>query len=370
MISGDVLVAGGGPAGAALALALRRRGVARVAVAPGPASSAPFRIGESASPDTPLLLARLGVSDDLATQGHLPCHGNLSLWGDRVPVQDDFFTRGRGCGWHLDRAAFDRGLLDAAAAAGATILPAGAVHTVASGPDGWRVGFSHGGTVTARVVADCTGRSTAVAARLGVRRRRIDRLAAAAVMLPAGDAPLRGLSLIEAAPDGWWYAARIPGDRVVLALTTDSDILAERGLHHGPVFHAAWAATTEIRRHVPLPGHSPAVAVFPAPGQFLPQACGPGWIAVGDALTAMDPLTAAGINGALDDALAAAETVAVWLGATSHADCIDAAAAYSQRANATLQRYLTERRQMYGREGRWPASPFWRRRHGAASPDA
>ena len=367
----DVLVAGGGPAGSALALALLRAGVERVAVAPGPPSRAPFRVGESASPGVAPALEALGLSGDLAAAGHLPCRGTLSLWGGER-VFDGFRERGRAPGWHLDRAAFDRHLLESAGAGGATLLPAVALETVTAERGGWRVRLRGGLEVRARIVADCTARRTAVAARLGVGRRRLDRLLALAVMLPQPEPPpggegLRGFSLVEAADMGWWYAAPVPGGRVVAMLITDADLAATAGLHRRPGFAAAWAAATELRRLVPVFGTPPAPVAFPAPGQYLEQACGPGWIAAGDALIAMDPLTAAGIDGALGDARAAADTLTAWLGADSLSRCLEAGEAYRHRAEVSLRRYLGERALHYRREVGRAAHPFWGRRAAAVS---
>gem|GEM_PF-154973 len=419
-----VLVVGGGPAGAGLALALRRAGVGPVVIATGPPSHAPFRVGESASPGVAALLERLGLCGDLGRLGHLPCYGNLSVWGGAEPVLDSFRSRGSGRhGWHLDRAAFDRWLLDQARERGAQVLETGRLETITPEEGGgwWRARFGSGssaspgpgsvgrGSITwrqgeaavevrARVVADCSGRGAVVATRLGVGATRVDRMLAVAAMVDAPDesdvphelrvpnvpdgdgmeaegrGTLRGLSLIEAVADGWWYAARVPGGKIVLTLMTDSDCMAATGVRRPVAFVAAWQATEQMRRLVPLPaGKYMATAVFPAPSRYLAQACGAGWIAVGDALIGMDPLTAAGIDGALDDAVAAADTIVRWFGATSAAACVDASRAYSHRADYSLRRYLNERCITYRREPRWRDRAFWQRRsfmdQGARPPD-
>lgn len=67
---------------------------------------------------------------------------------------------------------------------------------------------------------DASGRPAALARRLGADRRKHDRLVAvfASVRASAVDADAR--TLVEAVPEGWWYTARVPGGRRVVAFLT------------------------------------------------------------------------------------------------------------------------------------------------------
>jgi flavin-dependent dehydrogenase len=92
------------------------------------------------------------------------------------------------------------------------------------------------------------------------------------------------------------------------------------------------------------------------------RAIASGWLALGDALIALDPLSASGITGALEDAIAAAETIGRLLGVTDNGETRDIRSAYAARANATLMQYLAERCAIYGRDNRWRKYGFWQRR--------
>jgi len=155
----------------------------------------------------------------------------------------------------------------------------------------------------------------------------------------------------------------VPGGSVIVMLTTDRDIAAARGFRQLDIFAASWRRTEELARRVP-PRHIGTIATFPAFTGFIDRAAGPSWIAVGDALIVFDPLTSSGIAGALSDAFAAAPAILAGLNAAA---AEDAARAYGRYADATLKRYLRQRRQFYNAERRWPGSPFWARR--ASSPD-
>jgi flavin-dependent dehydrogenase len=245
-------------------------------------------------------------------------------------------------------------------AAGALLLAPTGLEAIARTAEGWQVKLTDQNPISARVVVDAAGRGSPLATGLGVGRRRLDELVALAAMaMPAPDGGLVGQSLVEPFAHGWWYAAPLPDGRAILTLMTDSDLVRELGLTEPGAFHGAWAATDELRRLVPPPGKPMTPAVFAAHSSVIDRAAGPGWLAVGDALIGFDPLTSSGMAGALDDALAAADTIAAWL---SGAPPEDAGRAYGRRADSTFKRYMADRSRIYGLERRWPDSKFWLRR--------
>lgn len=371
----NVAIIGAGPAGAGVALALKRLGIESVVMVDWPRRRR-FRIGKSAAPGIGALLVRLGLDDRLERFGHRPCHGNLSFWGEAAPKAADFFSQASGTGWHLDRDAFDGWLKNSAREAGARLLsPARLVD--AQREDGvWRLLLDDGAVtaeLSARWILDATGRTAAPSRKLGARLRRLDRLVALAVIAePAAEARFRGFTIVEAAEMGWWYGARLPDGRAMVALMTDADIAQSRGLREATSFHQAWCATTEMCRFARPASPDGAPTVFSAATQFLDPAIGPSWLALGDALMALDPLSASGLTGALEDALAAADVIAEDL---THGDSERGLAAlrdspnerqlatgYAFRARATLRSYLAARQEIYASERRWRESPFWRRR--------
>jgi len=111
----DVLIAGGGPAGLAAAIALRQRG-ADVLVADALRPPIEKPCGEGLMPDTRRELQRLGVEVDsrhgAEFQGILFCQGEARCAAD--------FPRGRGIG--IRRPALHQLLLERAAQAGVRLL--------------------------------------------------------------------------------------------------------------------------------------------------------------------------------------------------------------------------------------------------------
>lgn len=358
----DVLILGSGPAGAALALALKRAGVADVVIVDTVAER-PEHIGEAASPGLASLLRRLGLDDRLELQGHRACHGNRSLWSSDEPVLTDFMTGAQGPGWHLDRPVFDEWLLGEARDARADLLSPVRLEEANWQGDRWQLRLRHGDTATlceSRWIVDATGRPAAFARRHGARLHHLDRLIALAVLAEAGTQAFEAYSQIESCEHGWWYAARLPGGRTLISLMTDSDIARSLDLFSAEGFRRAWRATRSIARF------SPPVLAAPrahaAGTQFIDQAIAPGWLALGDALMAFDPLSASGITGAIEDAIAASETLVRLLERPSTSEATALRRAYAERADAGLKRFLNEQRAIYAMEQRWPESRFWSRR--------
>ncbi len=389
----DVLILGAGPAGSSIALALLSAGVGRVLLVDRGVAR-PLAIGESATPDVLQHLHALGLQPDMAHMGHLPYHGNCSLWASEQPVFDYFFQRGHPHGWHLDRAGFDRWLRDEAQQRGAHLACPASVERIAPDGAGWRVWLDgkagvagragnsgelgesgelgQSGEVgqsgpphelTARIVIDASGRRAALATRLGAGQQKLDQLVALALHATPVAGALDGLSLVEPMPDGWWYATCVPGGRALVSLMTDHDIARSKGYYHYPNLWQAWRNSRELAARVLLPATNAPAAAMPtihacaAHSSFCNRAAGRNWLVLGDALLAFDPLTSSGIAGALGDALAAAPVVLAQL-----AGELAPARDWAARADRSFTRYLHGLRQHYANERRYADLPFWARR--------
>jgi flavin-dependent dehydrogenase len=323
----DAFVAGGGPAGAAAALTLARAG-RRVALADR--ARARFKIGESLPGGVRPILRDLGVWEAFVADGHLPSFANRAVWGDDAPVDTDFIHDPNGHGWHVDRGRFETLLLDAARDAGVELIEE---------------------SVPARMVIDATGRRAAIARSFGARRHRTDRLVAVYATFRTDDVDSR--TLIEARPDGWWYTSLVPGNRRVAAFLTDAELMP-RDLRSAGGFLAAASTTAQVGVAGPLE-LGPSTA--PAHSAWLDPPCGDGWLAVGDAALAFDPLSSQGMLTALYGGLVAGQAVDAALAGDA-----TAIPAYRDRLTSIRQAYERNRLAAYRLEPRWPDRPFWARR--------
>lgn len=144
------LVLGGGPAGAAAAIALARGGAAVVLVerAARPVEKV---CGEFLGADAASLLAGLGL--DLAALGAVPIHGaRFGAGRHRSELALPFPA------WSLPRATLDAALLHRAAMAGAELRCGEAAVAAGPGPQGWRLRLADGATLDGAQMVLATGK--------------------------------------------------------------------------------------------------------------------------------------------------------------------------------------------------------------------
>ncbi|HEX6352891.1 tryptophan 7-halogenase [Actinophytocola sp.] len=353
---------GGGPAGCAAAIALRRSGGGTVVVAES-GTYAAERIGESVPPDTRRLFARLGLLEAFELEGHEPCYGSCSSWGDDVLGYNDFTVSPDGSGFHLDRRRFDAFLAHRATEAGVHLVTGARFRSVRPyGQRAFVVELETGAGVRrlkASFVIDAMGGRARLARACGAQWLVHDRFFCATGYFHLRDgAEFTQLTMLEAVPDGWWYAARLPDRRIAVAFACDGDDLRAATLHENGSWLRRLSQTSFLAPALSesffLPG---TLRVCPVPCFVLDRPAGPHWIAVGDAASSYDPLSGQGIHKALSNGVAAADTIRAFLDGDE-----TATERYAQRVRRAFDTFLAQRDAFYRREQRWPEAPFWSRR--------
>jgi 2-polyprenyl-6-methoxyphenol hydroxylase-like FAD-dependent oxidoreductase len=359
-----VAIVGGGTAGCATALALSARGVRNVLVIDKQAQ-ARWRIGESVPPATGPILQRLGVWEAFRAQQHLPSAGSCAGWGRAQLAYNDAILDKQGKGWHLDRPAFDSMLSEQAARRGARIADGYRFHDIERRDDGFVLDVQDPAGAHCRVatefLVDATGIAAGAVRRLGVARNQIDCLVVIGTIVTLGKPKeVPSQALVEACEDGWWYAAKLPEGRMIVAMAVEPE---QRGRYTQPeVWHAALAATRHVagwlekgRATVTI---EQALETALAPTAILSCVVGEGWLAVGDAASSYDPIAAQGVLKALADGEAAAEAIAAYRSGQDRSFL----RSYQDEIFARFRDYLRVREQLYLQEQRWPNAAFWRRR--------
>jgi flavin-dependent dehydrogenase len=330
----DVAIAGGGPAASSAALLLARAGARTIVIERG--DDRGDKPGESLAPSAKPVLERLGVWDDLARDGHLPCHGNRSVWGsDRIDELPFVFSP-YGHGWHLDRRRFERRLHEHASSAGATRVTGTTVTAVHREGKVWRLSCG----IEADFVVDATGRASRVARMLGARRVIHDPLVAVVAFLESDRPDSDSYTFLEAAEDGWWYTAPLPSNRLAAMFITDPPA-------------RPFAPSGHTRDRIEDHGYRLAAPprVVDAGSARLDRFGGDGWLAIGDAAMSLDPLSSHGIAAALHGGMLAAEAV-----------LSGDARRYLSAMEAMWDGYASMRRAFYAAERRWAGQGFWSRR--------
>lgn len=382
----DAAVIGAGPAGSATARWLAQRGL-RVALLERTRFEAP-RIGESLAPNVQAPLQELGLWPQFLALAPLPSWGTCSLWGEVQQQSHSHLLNPYGCGWHVDRRAFDCMLAQGAADAGASLFEGVALQRSRYAGGRWALQITPAvlraeaaeQTLFARVLIDATGRRAQVARSLGAQRMLFDRLVGVAVHWAGVDATQQGHLLVEAAREGWWYSAPLPrghlhrqpgaahgtpreASAMIAILMTDADLCARLRLTAAERWQAVLQAAAGTRQRLgqALPTSTPRVHCANSLRLLRHSAqadAGP-WLAVGDATLAVDPISGSGVLRALRTARSAADTVGEML-ARGQA-WRTPLAAYEAERDRECTTYLIERAQYYAAESRYN-TPFWQRR--------
>jgi flavin-dependent dehydrogenase len=328
-----VAVLGCGPAGAAAAITLAARDISVVAIDPRPVGQ--WEPGEGLPAAANAALRKLGLWPSFQAGGHLPASGFRSCWGSAEPAFRPALLDPRGPSWQLDRVRFNQMLRDAVD----SLLSSRVTEVRRDGPQ-WILTLSDQLPMSVDFIVDATGRS----GRLRRAPRRVDsRLVGITALLP-DPSPGDAAGIVEAVPEGWWYASRIPGGRLTVALFTDasiasqadwSDLMAKTGFVGQ---RAGWPRVEQLR-------------TVRAGSSSLEHLAGPGWLAVGDAACAHDPLSSRGLHDALTGGIAAAEAIVE-----------NTVPAYAEKTAADYRAYLKDLDWYYRQETRFPDSPFWQAR--------
>jgi len=379
----DVVVVGAGPAGAASAIALRKRGLSVAlleraqcsdsdTVEPG-APAAPRRVwspGEGLAAAGQSALRELGLWEAFQGQGHRPSYLTQSVWGSDELRDKHAITHKLGPDYHLDRVRFDHWLRKRATAAGAELFDATRVTNAAWLDAGHFVlacspalPFSSSGsarkeelTLEAPQLIDATGRSAWLLRRFGGARRQVDDLVC--VGRSYDEAVFEPSILVEAAPNGWWYSAPLPSRRAVALYFTLAAGAKEVQSESGWQATLALAPRTASRLAAATPTKStqtyPAAPVRSTWRSELPL------LPVGDAAAAFDPISGSGLCFAFRSALEAAMVLD-----EARSGRAPLYAGFQQGVGDVFEQHVHRRRELYAHERRWSQSAFWTRVHAA-----
>lgn len=366
----DVIIVGGGPAGAALAIRLARTGVRVVLVERSGYDS--LRPGESLAPAVTQLLRELGVWKAFENLAPLPSFGTRSIWGadglqDHSHIQNSF-----GHGWHVERARFDSMMTREAGRAGARLKLCTSVKENSEGErNNWTISLQNSNrnnnveTLEARVLIDATGRPANVAKQLGAVRITFDRLVGVMALLESDHEHAERHILLETCEEGWWYTAPANPVNMVAMLMTDSDLCGNRQFYK----HRSWSGLLEnsvssMRRLARVGPLNDLVTprVFSAVSHRLDRHTDHRpWLAIGDAALSVDPVSGSGVVRALR----CAELAEICVHRIFDGSTVEAIASYEAEIDHQCTQYLVERERYYAVERRWIDKPFWKRRSAA-----
>lgn len=335
------LILGAGPAGAAVALGLRRLGYPVTLVS----EWRRFAALEGVSQRVLEALRGAGLNHAL-TNATLPSQRQVS-WNGQQHAQNIEFL--------LDRPTFDRGLREDLRVAGVEVIE-GRILNVQSSADGHQVELDGGQRLTADFLVEARGRQ-APASGKGLRGPETVSLLNRWQGTPGVTA-----SAVESLEDGWAWMARRDDGQCYWQWTVDVASAQLPG-------KAQLLDYCRVRRLA-----SDFAQAFFAGGQELelqlharsstailaPQISGDNWIRVGDSAMAVDPLSGNGIFQSLSSALQAPVVINTLLRKPERAAL--AQRFHRQRVEQLFLRFARIGRDFYADEQRWLDQPFWQAR--------
>ncbi|MBV6825897.1 tryptophan 7-halogenase [Pseudomonas sp. PD9R] len=336
-----IVILGAGPAGAAVALGLRRLGYAVTLVS----EWRRFAALEGVSVRVLEAMRGAGLHQALA-DAVLPSQRQVS-WNGRQHAQNIEYL--------LDRPSVDRGLREDLRQAGVELIE-GRVLTVQTSADGHRIEIQGCETRVADFLVEARGRQ-APALGKGLRGPETVSLLNRWQGTSGNTA-----SAVESLEDGWaWMARRADGqcywqwtvDVVSAGLPGKTMLLdyCRRRRLDSSVARAFFGNDPELDLQL----HARSSTAI-----LSPRVCGDNWIRVGDAAMAVDPLSGNGIFQSLSSALQAPTVINTLLCKPERAAL--AQRFHQQRVEQLFLRFARIGRDFYADEQRWLDLPFWQAR--------
>jgi flavin-dependent dehydrogenase len=372
-----IAIIGGGPAGSATALALMQSLAATQGyqadrcqvhlydMSSGVDRDPPGNISPAVTP----VLKKLCI-EDIVNNGDIRFSGRANnAQRSSEPLKSNEFTPiSQESDCTLNAEKLDQQLLDRAIEAGVQLHQGWRLIDVKQGNGRTHLDFSFNEelqkTVKADFVVDATGKVSAFARSLNVCRKVFDEVTflCTVVDIPAGEDNHQH-TFVEAVDQGWWYAARLPNNKMIVTFCADKKNIKHYQWDKPRQWLALLKQTTWLRQNVPqtlfnIPIEALDISIQIEPSSLLSAVCGEGWLAVGDAASSYEPFTSGGMTKAVTHGEIAGSAIAKLL--TQHRP--DALLAYQKQVVDDFNQHVGTSNELNNNDNRFAEAKFWYKR--------
>ena len=313
----DFLVVGGGPAGCAFAILAARAGALVLLVERD--GYGQLRAGEHLAGRVRPMLDALGVPKHAGNGIALPSPGIHSIWNGNSLVKL-YGATGQAGGLCVLRHRFDELLSRSSRDAGADVVsPAWPVEIERLRSRQWKVRITDSrgrdDVVVARSLVDASGRRMRITRAQGAGRISHGDLVAIVRWLDCGRQSWQragAMLMVESCRYGWWSLSAASEQTLVATLYT-SRTMWRSAQTTAEGWWTQALVTTERIGSIVQDGvlRARATQVYSACPSRASRLAGDGWIAIGDAAVAFDPVAGQGVAMALETAFRAFEAARV-----------------------------------------------------------
>ncbi|MDC1162137.1 FAD-dependent monooxygenase [Tenacibaculum sp.] len=359
----NIVIVGGGPAGLSAAISILQKSDLSILIIEGQ-SLGEERIGESCPPDTILLLKQLNLAKEFYASNHTPCPGYASVWGKEDVGYNDFIVNPLGPSWCLNRKDFDLMLVEKAIALGAKINWSTRFLDSSKLENGYELRLKNNTNkeykIKANFVIDASGATARFAKSLGIVKTIEDKLFASVRLSNISEGKTSKQVQLEAVHNGWWYNTVLPKNRMVTMMVSEKEQLTELQKEHHKEFNNQLATTTFIAKRLEkITIKDSQYYTWPIYSGILPIIEGNNWIAIGDAASSYDPVSAQGIYKGLSDGIKVTKKVIAFFANTNDYSHNSLTKYIKQR----YSQYKKNRIYIYALENRWSENNFWKNRY-------
>ncbi len=316
----DAVILGGGPAGSTVATLLAQAGQQVVVLEKEHFPR--YHIGESLLPATVGIFERLGVHDAIRDSSVLKPGGKWLYGSDEVPgdfskYDEQATFKKTPYSYLVDRAIFDRILLDRSADCGADvryghevtdlIQEHGRVTGVTAADES-----GHKAEYRGRLVIDATGLGAVIGRRLKLRQPTVNQrmgIYAQYRAEPVRQDAIDGWFTGQMFYDGWTWLINLPDDTISVGVVLPVERFRQINANPGELLDRMVRENVLLKNGMtPNPERVSEVRVTGNMGNTSKQLTGDGWVMVGDAGFFIDPCYSSGVHVAMESGTMAADT--------------------------------------------------------------